>query len=205
MTVMTRHNPKGHNMTRSKPLTLADLSAKQREHLELCVHEAAHSVAAVVLGGVIRSAVVASGRVIGTQGLTTLAEVPHGRAAEIAYAGPYGQAKFRAGGRRPSQRQVFTVLRTCGYKDARSLTVTAAASATGDHDGRDVVPLLERCWPAVISVAQQLRRTGQVRQADVLEALGVTDGGGLTSVQLASLRSGFRSVPPIGSKQPALA
>ncbi|MEE6165366.1 MULTISPECIES: hypothetical protein [unclassified Mycolicibacterium] len=142
-------------------------------------------------------------RVLGNQGLTTVAEVPHGREPDIAYAGPYGQAKFRAGGGRPSQRQVFTVLRTCGYRDERSLTAAAAASADGDHNGRDVVPLLERCWLSVITLVRKLHCDGEVRQADVLDAVGVTDGGGSSSVQLASLRSGFRSVPKTASKQPA--
>lgn len=187
-------------MTRTKPLTLADLPAKQRDHLELCIHEAAHSVAAVALGGVIRRAVVASGRVIGNQGLTTVDELPIGREPEIAYSGPWAQARFRAGGRRPTQRELYVVLSTTGHKDDRVLTASG-----GTYLGRGIVPLLERCWPAVVRVAQQLHRTGQVRQADVLEALDITDDGGLTSVQLASLRSGFRSVPPIGSKQPALA
>lgn len=189
-------------MTRQKRLTLADLSAKKREHLELCVHEAAHAVAGVVYGARLRSAVVASGRVIGNQGRTSFEpdDFPGYRKPEIAYSGSYGQAKFRAGGRRPTQREFYAVLGTCGYKDDWALTAAAAASAA-DHNARDVVPLLERCWPAVLTLAQQLRRTGQVRHDDVLAALGVTDGGGLTSVQLASLRSDSRSVPPIASKQ----
>lgn len=193
-------------MTRSKRLTLADLPAKKREHLELCVHEAAHAVAGVIYGARLRSAVVASGRVLGNQGMTRFEpdDFPDYRKAEVAYSGSYGQAKFRAGGRRPSQRELYAVLGTCGYKDERSLTAAAAASATGDHSARDVVPLLERCWPAVITLAQQLRRSGEVRHDDVLAALGVTDGGGLTSVQLASLRSGSRPLQPIASKkQPA--
>lgn len=191
-------------MTRSKRLTLADLPAKKREHLELCVHEAAHAVAGVIYGARLRSAVVASGRVLGNQGMTRFEpdDFPEYRKAEVAYSGSYGQAKFRAGGRRPSQRELYAVLGTCGYKDERSL-VAAAASATGDHSARDVVPLLERCWPAVITLAQQLRRSGEVRHDDVLAALGVTDGGGLTSVQLASLRSGSRPLPPTAAKHPA--
>lgn len=192
-------------MTRSKRLTLADLPAKKREHLELCVHEAAHAVAGVVYGARLRSAVVASGRVIGNQGRTHFEpdDFPEYRRPEVAYSGSYGQAKFRAGGRRPTQRELYAVLDTCGYKDQHALVAAAAASATGDHSARDVKPVIDRCWPAVITLAQQLRRTGQVRHDDVLAALGVTDGGGMTSVQLASLRSGSRPLPPIAPKQPA--
>ncbi|WP_373203133.1 hypothetical protein [Mycobacterium marinum] len=192
-------------MTRQKRLTLVDLPAKKREHLELCVHEAAHAVAGVVYGARLRSAVVASGRVIGNQGQTSFEpdDFPGYRKPEIAYSGSYGQAKFRAGGRRPTQREFYAVLGTCGYEDDRSLTAAAAGSATGDHNARDVVPLLERCWPSVITLARKLHRDGELHHADVLAALGITDGGGLTSVQLASIRSGLRSVPPIGSKHPA--
>jgi hypothetical protein len=39
-------------------------------------HEAGHATMAVALGGVIRSAVVASGRVLGVQGLTTVDDMP---------------------------------------------------------------------------------------------------------------------------------
>ena len=33
-----------------RPPTVADLTARQRQHLEICVHEAGHAVAGVVLG-----------------------------------------------------------------------------------------------------------------------------------------------------------
>lgn len=189
--------------TPRRPRAMADLTAKERLHVELCVHEAAHAVTGVTLGAQLRTSVVVRSRIWPPEGLTCFEsrDFPEHRNAEIAYSGPYGQAKFRAGGRRPSQQQVFSVLRTCGYKDDRVLT--ASTPADGVHTGRDVVPLLNRCWPAVLRVAQQLARTGEVHQADVLAALGVDDGGGLTSVQLASLRSGLRTVPPIAAKQPA--
>ncbi|WP_409437224.1 hypothetical protein [Mycobacterium sp. SMC-14] len=181
---------------RRRPLTMADVTAAERTHLELCIHEAGHAVAAVALGGEVRSAVVASGRVIGVQGLTTLTHdgLPAGRMAEVAYAGPWAEARFRAG-RRPTQAETYAVLATHGHEDDRAMIASSASD--GHHTGRDVVPLLERCWPAVVRVAQHLHRTGEACQADVLDALAITDGGGRTSVQLASLRSGCRSVPPL--------
>ncbi|BBY67758.1 hypothetical protein [Mycolicibacterium helvum] len=188
-------------MTRSRPLTLADLSAADREHLDLCVHEASHAVVGVALGAQLHRAVVAGGRVTGMHGLTRFEpdDFPEHRNAEVAYAGPYGEAKFGAGGRCPSQRQVFTALRTTGHDDDRVLI--ASAPADGWHTGRDVVPLLERCWPAIIRTAQKLLAHGEVRHADVLAALDITDGGGHTSAQLACLRSGLRSVPPMTAKK----
>ncbi|PBD11483.1 M50 family metallopeptidase [Mycobacterium avium subsp. hominissuis] len=173
------------------PLTLADLTDKQRRHLETCIHEAGHAVAAVTLGGVIRSAVVASGRVLGVSGLTTVAEMPEGRSPEIAYSGPWAQACWLAG-RRPTQREVFAVLATTGHRDDRVLLASG-----GTHTGHDAVPLLTHCWPAVVRVAQQLYKTGEATQADVLAALSVDDGGGLSSFQLANIRARLRSVPPI--------
>ncbi len=183
-------------MTRRKrPLTLADITPREREHLSACVHEGGHAVATVALGGVIRTAAVSQSKVTGVEGLTTFAEdVPAGRRPEILYAGPWAQAQFLAGGRgnRPTQRQVMAVLDGGGSRDCAELSL-----AGGTHLGHAVTPLVERCWPAVIRVAQQLYRTGEVLQDDVCEALGITDGGGPTSPQLAGLRAGMRSVPPL--------
>lgn len=174
------------------PLTLADTTAKEREYLEVCMHEAGHAVAAVALGGVIRNAVVVEGRVTGRQGLTTVNDMPHGRDPEIAYAGPFAAGKFRARGRRPTQREMFAVMTGGGRGDAAVLSL-----AGGEHLGHSIKPLLDRCWPAVIRVGQQLCLVGEVFQEDILLALGISDGGGRTSAQLASLRSGFRAVPPL--------
>lgn len=174
---------------------LADITAREREHLELCIHEGAHAVATVALGGVLRSAVVSNSRVTGLQGLTTVADMPHGREPEIAYSGPWAQARWRAG-RRPTQREVFGILSRGGWKDDKTLI-----AAGGTYLGTAVVPLVERAWPAVVRVAQQLHKSGEATQEDVLAALGISDGGGLTSAQLAGLRSGCRSVPPL-DKQP---
>lgn len=177
-------------------LTLADLTARERGHLELAVHESGHAAAGVLLGAQLRSAVASDSRVWGQQGLTTFADRPHGRDPEIAYAGPWAVARWRAG-RRPTQAETYAVLSRGGYKDDRVLI-----AAGGTHLGTGITPLLERCWPAVIRTAQQLHKDGEVTQDDVLAALGVDDGGGPTSVQLASIRSGCREVPPLSPKQP---
>lgn len=180
-------------------LTLADISPRQREHLEVCVHEAGHAVAGVVLGAQLRNAVVTSSRIFGVEGLTTFSDRPHGRDPEIAYAGPWAQARWRAGDRRPSQRQVYAVLDGGGCKDRAVLT-----AAGGSHLGHFVTPLVERCWPGVIRTAQQLHRAGEATQADVLAALGIdTSGVSTVGSQLAGLRSGCRTVPPLTDCKPA--
>ena len=60
-----------------------------------------------------------------------------------------------------------------------------------------VPPLLDRAWPAVVRVAQQLFITGEATHDDVLKALGITDGGGTSSSQIASRGAGSRWIPPI--------
>lgn len=182
----------GTTNARRRPLTMADLTTRERHHLEVCVHEAAHAVAGVALGGELRSAVVSNSRVWGVDGLASFADTPHGRDPEIAYAGPWAQAKFRAGGRdnRPTQRQVFAILNAGGYKDDRMLIASG-----GTHLGHAVTPLVERTWPAVIRVARRLYDTGEATHTEVCAALGITDGGGPGSSQLAGLRAGMRPVP----------
>jgi hypothetical protein len=56
-------------------------------------------------------------------------------------------------------------------------------------EAHSVVPTLpDRCWLSVIAVAQTIDRAGEARHDDVCAALGITDGGGLGSTQLANLR-----------------
>lgn len=175
-----------------RPLTVADLTARQRQHLEVCVHEAGHAVAGVVLGAQLRSAVVFDSRATGIEGLTSFSDRPYGRDEEIAYAGPWAQARWRAGGRRPTQREMFAVLDGDGHRDCGVLT-----AAGGTHLGHAVQPIIERAWPAVIRVAKRLHRAGETSHSDVCEALGLTDDGGPGSSQLAGLRAGMRPVPPL--------
>lgn len=180
------------------PSSVAAVTARKREHLGVCVHEAAHAVAGVVLGAQLRNAVVFDGAVTGVLGRAYFHDRPYGRDAEIAYAGPWAQAKFLNGGRRPTQAQMSAVLDSHGCEDRTALT-----AAGGAHLGHGVTLLLDRAWPAVVRVAKQLHGKGEVFETDVLAALGVDDGGGSTSTQLALLRSNMRTVPPLTTKQPA--
>jgi hypothetical protein len=167
-----------------RALTVADLTDGERRRVELAFHEAGHSVSAVVLGGVIYSAVVAAGGWIGLQGLTTMDVMPLGeRTAEIAFAGPWAEARWRAG-RRPTQRDMYAVLDTTGCRDHREHLIGETGVAMR------VEPLLERCWPAVVKVAQKLLRDNEVRHDDVCRALGLSDSGGPGSHELALIQSG---------------
>lgn len=173
------------------PLTLSDLSERERARLNLCIHEAGHAVAGVLLGGELHNAVVTHRRVHDDSGLTTFADRPPGRDPEIAYSGPWSEARFAAGGR-PTRQQVMAVLHNTGHRDDRVLLASG-----GLHAGHTITPLLEMAWPAVIRTAQQLWRTGEATHDDVLKALGVDDGGGPGSTQLANLRAGLRAVTPL--------
>ncbi len=79
------------------------LMPRERELCETCMHEAGHAVAAVALGGTLRSAVVSGGLRHGEiTGLTTVAAMPTGREPKVAFAGVWAQACWRYGRKRRS-------------------------------------------------------------------------------------------------------
>ncbi|MCV7223640.1 M50 family metallopeptidase [Mycolicibacterium elephantis] len=173
-------------------LRLTDLTPHERQHLETCVHEAGHAVAAALLGGRIHTAAVADSRVWGVTGKTVHDDVPDGSWASTVYAGPWAQARWRAG-KRPTQREIYDVLATAAQHDDRALLASGGTQAVDQR----LTGLLTRCWPGVVRVAQKLHRDGEATHADVCAALGITDGGGPGSVQLANIRAGLRDVPPV--------
>ena len=67
-----------------------------------------------------------------------------------------------------------------------------------DHRPTTGPTLLERGWPSVIAVAQIVYRDGEARHDDVCKALGVDDGGGPGSTQLANLRVSSQYDPLAG-------
>lgn len=167
-------------------LALSDLSDTDRERIAVCFHEAGHAAAAVLLGGRISMAVVGPDR-DRSVGSTHHARVPAGAMPQITYAGPWAQARWLAG-RRPTQADLFRVLEGHGCHDFRFLQADGGTAA-----GSVIVPMLDRCWPAITALAGQLYHPSKaqlIRQGDVLAALGITDGGGPGSMQLAMIRSG---------------
>ncbi|SIJ61864.1 Uncharacterised protein [Mycobacteroides abscessus subsp. bolletii] len=182
--------PKPVKPPRRAPMTAAQL-ARVREHMAVAVHESGHCIAGVIYGAELRNAVASNGKVTGLQGHTYFYEAPRERQPEISFAGPWSEARFLNGGQRPTMRQLHALFDGHGLSDFAELNL-----AGGVHLGHAVAPLIERTWPAVQTLARQLYDTGEVFEADVLAALGVDDGGGRTSTQLALLRSNMRSVPP---------
>jgi hypothetical protein len=160
-------------MARRKPLTLADL--KPREYQEVCtsVHEAGHAVLGVLMGGQLFSAAVHRTRTMGLDGVTRFDDLRTTRRNAVAYAGPFAQARFCAGGRRhPGIREIDRVLDNGGCRDMSA--ITASGGATADV-APEVAALVARCWAPVIDVAKQLYREGEVRHSDVCAALAIPE------------------------------
>lgn len=192
-------------MTKTRrPLTWADLTDREQMSLRIAVHESSHAIAGALLGGRVRSAVMTNSRVWGVDGLTTFEDIPVSTSPAIAYAGPFGEARWLEG-RHPSQRTLSALMRGSGHGDHRAICAAAASADvygygnTSAEARRTVPPLLDRAWPAVINLAKKIHVDGEATHDDVLKALGVTDGGGRSSSQLASLKAGLRRVPPIAA------
>lgn len=188
--------------TRRRPLTWADLTPREQMGLRIAVHESSHAVAGALLGGCVRSAVLTNSRVFGVNGLTTFEEIPVSSSPAIAYAGPFGEARWLEG-RHPSQRTLLALMRGSGHGDHRAICAAAASvdvygyGNTSAETRRRVPPLLDRAWPAVVNLARKIHVEGEATHDDVCKALGITDGGGTGSSQIASLRAGLRTVPPL--------
>lgn len=168
------------------PTTLADFTGHERARIGLCWHEAAHAVAGVILGGQLDRATVTDGERRGgvierPKGATTFTALP-GRHTDVAFAGPWGEARGRLR-RRPTPGEVSSVMAGSGRHDHDAL-----CAAGGPVVDAKVVPLLERCWESVAVVAAQLFQTGAVTHAEVCSALGIppADNG----VELSMIRSG---------------
>jgi hypothetical protein len=175
-----------------RTITRRDLAAKvttdEMAELDLAVHEAAHSVVGTVLGGEVRSvALTRAGGSHGLRGLTRFRDLAEPRRPDVAYAGPWSQASWRAGGG-PTQPQVQAVLSSAGCHDDALMTATGGRHLTVSPE---TPRLVERCWPSLLVLAGRLFKNGEASHADVLDALGLS---GLSeqaaAFGLANIRSG---------------
>jgi hypothetical protein len=195
----------GNNqMSKKRPLMWHDLTPREQMGLRIAVHESSHAIAGALLGGQVRSAVLTNSRVWGVDGLTTFEDIPINTSPAIAYAGPFGEARWLEG-RHPSQRTLSALMQGSGHGDHRAICAAAASADvygyrnTSADARRTVPPLLDRAWPAVINLARRIHVDGEATHDDVCKALGITDGGGTGSSQIASLRCGLRRVPAISA------
>ena len=149
----------------------------------LCYHEASHAVAGVLHGGTLTESRIFLADLRGSTTFEggSLAATRHG---QVAYAGPWGQARALAQ-RRPGLHDVRAALDGGGCSDRAVLT-----AAGGESAGDAITPLLERCWPSVAEVAAKLHQTGQVSHADVLAALRLSADDQTRALEVSMIRSG---------------
>lgn len=167
----------------------ADLTDRERQLVEVSVHEAAHAVVGTVLGGRVKLATVVGGLAPGSApiiGNTVFADLPVGQDAAVAYAGPYAAAYWRAGHRRPSQAEVFAQLRGSGCEDDAILLASAATATAATK----VTPLVVACWKPILRLAGKIAADAVVRHRDVTESLGLSSDGPTCALQLSHIRSG---------------
>ncbi|CAJ1504250.1 hypothetical protein [[Mycobacterium] holstebronense] len=166
-------------MTYRPPLQFSDADFQR---CYASVHEAGHAVAAVLLGGTVHLATVDG------QPRTEYDVLPDGARAAVAYAGPWAEARFKARGR-PGFADVERELRA-NPSDDKTLCAAGGPAATGG-----VTTLLERHLSAVKAVTTALFIDGTIGHAAVCTALGLSDGGGPGSFELANMRAGLRGAP----------
>ncbi|MBS4103895.1 M50 family metallopeptidase [Tsukamurella paurometabola] len=165
-----------------------------RERASMAVHESAHAVAAVLLGGHVELAQLAPEDRPDHRGLTTVSEdslSPDGRAL-VAHAGPWAEARFDAG-RRPTQREVDRAYASSGHGDLAMITAAGGPAQLGVER---VEKVIEANWDVVLKVARQLAKDGFATHWSVTNALGLPSGdpGGPTSFGLACVKAGMRPV-----------
>ena len=155
--------------------------------VEVAIHEAAHAIAATLLGGRIHAALLIDPPPSHGQlhGMTIFDELAPGSDAQVTYAGSWAAAALAAG-RWPTSAQVFAILYPSA--EAASADWRELSKLGGTAAGLAVASLLWSAWPAVVELAAELERTGTVRHKDVCRALKIppTDNG----VHLSMICSG---------------
>ncbi len=188
----------------------ASLEAKPRQGFQLSErlahagHEAGHAVIAVLLGGEVDTAEVfrleqgapivhRDGRQLnGHCQVVPLTTVTEARRHLVAAAGPVAEAIARFGPS-PTPAQIHQVLAgQPDFDELRRYALTAGAYASDPV--REVLPLVLRCWPAIVQLAVQMDDGRAVTHADVAAALGLSADRSLHGFECANIRAGLRSV-----------
>ena len=170
-------------------MTGYQLSDTDRQRLGLAVHEAAHAVVGVLHGATVESATLTADGSDGDCTFTSevFATSTRGHRSLIAAAGAAAAAVFHHGPQ-PSLRQVEAQL---GDSDREDLRLTSLSSRQSlPEQLTEVLPVVLRCWSAIGTLAAGLYLGNELSHADVCTALGLADGGGPGSLELAIIRSG---------------
>src|SRR4051812_6809074 len=120
--------------------SVADMTAREIERCVVCIHEAAHAVVGVVLGGRVKLVTVGGlGGDDPIRGAADFDDLGCGHHATVAAAGPWAAAAWRYG-RRPTLPEVWAATgRGCCGSDGAIL-----AAAGGSHAGAAAEPLVGR-------------------------------------------------------------
>jgi hypothetical protein len=165
----------------------------------VAVHESAHCCVSALYGGKPRAVIKLHSPVRewlhdnNTLGLSFHPGLPAERMPAVNYAGPWAEARWRAG-KRPTQAQMYAAFDGHGCRDA------AALSASADPWPTHVQPVLERCWASVLKLADKLVEAGEVNYDAVCKALGipVADNGYERALILSGSVPGSFSVTRAG-------
>ncbi|ORL76409.1 M50 family metallopeptidase [Prescottella equi] len=156
------------------------MTEAKRQRITTAVHEAGHAVAAVMAGARIMAVTLHSDPK--TPGSCTFVDLPAGKDAAVAYAGPWCEARLRFGAR-PRLEHIQA----------------AIAANPGDHSDlaeygpplpRDTESLLETCWSTIVKLAATLYAEGRLAHRDVTAALGIPLLNGHLSTEASMIRSG---------------
>ncbi|MGV9713337.1 hypothetical protein ACWDTI_22035 [Gordonia sp. NPDC003424] len=171
------------NQTRAR-LTRADVTPTERRMLAAALHESAHAIAGFVCGLDVERV-----RLFPNNprhaGACEFARHPGGTPPLVAYAGTVAELRWTLGCR-PSAYQVSARLDT--HREDRAIVASA-----GTFDLDHARGLVDRCWPAVTTLARSLYVHGEVGEGDVIKALRVPPGPA-GDRYVAELRSGYRAV-----------
>ena len=166
------------------------LTPADRERLGLCVHEAAHAVVGVLNGCTVERATLTESGTDGSCDFTAESfahDHTRYRRALVAAAGPAAAAIFHHSDR-VTLHQIDAHL---GAGDREELRLAGLHSySTADEQLWAALPIVRRCWRSIGTLAAKMMRGQEIGHDDVLAALGVTDGGGPGSSQLATIRAG---------------
>lgn len=197
-TARTVHRPsRSPARTAAAPPTpeTSTMTPAQRGRYALAVHEAAHAVAATVLGHRIREVKLGSDPKHPTRNgwCAYSTKFSNQDRAAICYAGPFAEAFYLHGG----PPTAAAIRRALDFSEDY-----AAMTAAGDPRPAEVPRLVANCWASITLLASSIYTRGSATQADVDAVLQLPrDDEDGRAHALAAIRSGsapgtFTVTPP---------